>query len=208
MTYTSVTRAAARGIILSNSRSVDSLATLGRMLRSDIWDRMYATAQRRALIWWRNRRVAPGLAARFTVSGATYYGFGERRFKPYRTKPYYHVTGSLERLVLSRRPRTSRRSGTVVTQLAFGGGRLNFLTSAQHRPVVGWKTETRTVGNRTSTRRVPVRGGETYAAAFGRFNRDRPAIEARVQVELRRIMRATAFDKRTGRIKNSLLEVA
>jgi len=212
----SMSRATARGIAFGNSRSVESLAQLGLMLRSDIWDRMMATAQRRALLWWRNRRVAPGLAARFTVSGAAYYGFGARRFNPYRTKPYYHVTGSLERLLLSRKPRTSRKSGTVETRLAYGGGRLNFLTTPNQRPVVGWTTRQTTtvtqVGTGTVTRvysrRVPVRGGDTYAAAFGKFNRDRAAIEARVQVELRRIVRSSAFDKRTGRIKSSLMEAA
>jgi hypothetical protein len=198
----------ARGIIVNNSRSVESLAQLGQMLRSDIWDRMQAAAQRRALLWWQQRRVAPGVAARFTINGAAYYGFGERRFNPYRIKPYYHVSGSLERLVLSHRPRTSRKSGTVETRLAFGGGNLRFLDAPKQRPVVGWTTVTQRIGTsaQVASKRVPVRGGDTYAAAFGRFNRDRPAIEARVQVELRRIMRRTAFDKRTGRIRSALLE--
>lgn len=186
--------------------AVDALRQMENTIRSDIWSRWTAAAQRRALLWWLRRRVAPGVAARFTVSGASYYGFGARQFNPYRIKPYYHVTGSLERLLLSRHPRSSRKSGSVESRLAFGGGSLNFLNTPKQRPVVGWTTISRPIGTSTSvvTRRVPVRGGDTYAAAFGRFTKDRPAIEARVAIELRKIVRASAYTK-NGRLRSSVL---
>lgn len=193
--------------------AVDALRQMENTIRSDIWGRWMAAAQRRALLWWRNRRAPPGVAARFTVAGAAYYGFGVRRFNPYRIKPYYHVTGSLERLVLSRTPRTSRRTGSVESRLAFGGGSLNFLNTPQQRPVVGWTTRqvstitqqrSGTTTTFTSTRRVPVRGGDTYAAAFGAFAKDRPVIEARVAIELRKIVRAAAYTK-AGKLRSSVL---
>jgi hypothetical protein len=186
--------------------AIESLRQIETAIRSDVWSRWMAAAQRRALLWWRDRRVAPGLAARFTVSGAAYYGFGARRFNPYRVKPYYHVSGTLERMLMSRRPRTSRRPGVVESRLAFGGGSLNFLTAANQRPVIGWTTVSRPIGTTTSvaTRRVPVRGGDSYAAAFGRFTRDRLAIEARVAIELRKIVRASAYTKK-GTFRSTVL---
>jgi hypothetical protein len=195
-----------RGVAgLGASRAFQQLRDAESVLRSDVWERYIALAQRNALLWWRNRRVAPGLAARFTISGATYYGFGQRRFNPFTVKPYYHVTGRLEQMLLKRMPRTSRKSGTVETRLAFGGGSLNFLTTPQQRPVVSWTTrQTTTVVQRrdgtttssVSSRRVPVRGGDTYAAAFGRFTKDRPVIEARVAIELRKLVRQRALTKK------------
>lgn len=213
--------------------AVDALRQMENTIRSNVWSRWMAAAQRRALIWWRNRRAPPGVAARFTVSGAAYYGFGARRFNPYRIKPYYQVTGSLERMLLARLPRTSRSTGTVESRLSFGGGSLNFLTTPQQRPVVGWTQVTRTwqitvqgytrkgfmkqglfrnrpntvpnhTTSRTVTKRVPVRGGNTYADAFGSFTKDRPAIEARVAIELRKIVRVSAYTKKGG-IRSSVL---
>jgi hypothetical protein len=215
-----------RGVAgMGASRAFQQLRDAESVLRSDVWERYIALAQRNALIWWRNRRVAPGLAARFTISGATYYGFGQRRFNPYTIKPYYRVTGRLEQMLLKRMPRTSRKSGSVETRLAFGGGSLNFLTTPQQRPVVSWTrvTSTKVISvkehtrqgfmkqgvfrshpntvpahtlTRTVVQRVPVRGGDTYAAAFGRFTKDRPVIEARVAIELRRLVRQRGMTKK------------
>lgn len=193
--------------------AVDALRKLEDAIRSDVWRRWMSAAQRRALLWWRDRRIAPGLAARFTVSGAAYYGFGARRWHPYRLKPYYRVNGGLERLLLARKPRSLRGTGPVESRLAFGGGSLNFLDGPQQRPVVGWtRSQVTTVTQLrsgatttiTSTRRVPVRGGDTYAAAFGRFGKDRAAIEARVAIELRKIVRASAYTRK-GAFRSTVL---
>jgi hypothetical protein len=236
-----MSRAASRGVIASKTRSVDRLAELGRILRSDIWNRYMAAAQRKALIWWRDRTVPPGLAARFTNAGADYYKFGRRLRKPSSLRPFYMVNGDLMRAMAARKPRTrqaSKNGGVVSTQLKFGGGALNFMTTTgkpDMRPVTGWTRTTRAVTEsfnvgsytratkaggsvtvqsysmtrvRTVSKSKPVRSGETHAALFGKFTRDAPAIQARVQVELRRILRRTAFDKRTGMLKSGLLEAA
>lgn len=216
------------GAMLSgSSRAMQELRMIESLIRSDIWNRWVAKAQRNALVWWQQRRVPPGVAARFTISGVTYYGFGSRLRKPYSIPPYYSTrsNGGLEQAILSRKPRTSRMDGTVVSRLAFGGGALNFMTTTSRpdmRPVVGWTrnsraiTETYNVASytrstksgasvtiagysatrtRTLTKSAPVRGGDTYAVAFGRFAKDRPVIQARVLVELRKIVRKAAYTK-------------
>jgi hypothetical protein len=212
-----VTSAAIRG----ESKSVAALQRLSAQIRGDIWNRYMATAQKRALIWWRDRSVSPGLKARFTVSGASYYGFGKRLRKPSSLRPYYNVTGALERALLARKPKTkqaSKNGGIVQTILNFGGLSLNLMTTTAKpdmRGIVGWTRETKTKTEsfniaaytrpwrrgsstivsvpahsmtrvRTYNRHKPVRGGETHAALFGKFHRDAPVIQARVQVELRR----------------------
>jgi len=226
-------------VIRADTKSVDKLRMLGQQIRGDIWNRWMATAQKRALIWWRDRSVPPGLKARFTVAGATYYQFTSRARKPSSLKPYYHVSGSFMRQLAARKPRTkqaSKNAGVVETILKYGGGALNLMTTTSKpdmRGIVGWTRETRTVSESlnvsaytrpwrrgsstivkvpaytmtrtvTRSRSKPVRGGETHAALFGKFTRDAPAIRARVQVELRRIVRSAAFDKRTGLIKSAL----
>jgi len=208
--------------------AMQELRTIENLIRSDIWSRWMALAQRRALVWWQQRRVPPGVAARFTCAGISYYGFGSRTRKPYSLPPYYHVTGSLERALLARKPKTSRSTGQVVSRIAFGGGSLNFMTTASKpdmRPVTGWTRETRTITEsfnvaaysrtwrggsstvvnvqahtvtrqRTVSRSHPVKGGDTFATTFGRFTRDRPVLEARVAIELRRITRKSAYTKK------------
>jgi len=171
------------------------------LIRSDIWAKWIALAQRKAMVWWQQRAVSPGVKARFTVGGASFYGFGPR--VSWRRAPYYHRKGDLERAILGRKPRTSRGSGTVETKVAFGGGSLNFMTTEKMRPIVGWVSKTTSYVSGTGTqaathaftRRVPVRGGPTYAAAFGNFTRDKPVLEARVAIELRHIVKKSAYTK-------------
>jgi hypothetical protein len=237
-----VTRAQiARLVVRSDTKSVAAIQRLALVIRGDIWNRWMAIAQKRALIWWRDRIVPPGLKARFTVAGAKYYGFGMRLRKPSSLMPYFRVSGALEAMLMKRRPKTPRaslNSNIVRTTLKFGGGALNFLMSTgkpDMRPVVGYsvayvqKTETfnvssytrayRTAGGiksvtipsytmtRVAKRRTvtPQRAGEPHGVTFGRFTRDAPAIAARVAVEFRRIVRSSAYDKRTGDLKSSIL---
>jgi hypothetical protein len=183
------------------SKAIQELRLIENLVRSDLWGKWVALAQRKALIWWQQRSVPPGVKARFTTGGAAYYGFGPR--VSWRRPPYYHRKGDLERAILRRKPRTSRESGTVETRVAFGGGSLNFMTTENMRPIVGWvdKTISYTSGTgsqqsaRSFTVRVPARGGPTYAAAFGNFTKDRPVLEARVSIELRRIVKKAAYTK-------------
>ena len=219
--------------------AVAALLRIAEQLRGDLLNRWMALAQKRALIWWRNRRVCPGLRARFTVAGAAYYGFTSRERKPSSLMPYYHISGALEKALMLRKPKTKqakRNGGNVVTRLAYGGHALNLMATTSKpdmRGIVGYSRTSRTitesfhvashirkdssgaasvtvsgydmVRHRDVSRSVPVRGGETHAALFGKFVRDRPAIEARVLVEFRKIVRAQAIDKRTGQIKSSAL---
>lgn len=221
-----------------SSGSIQQLRVLSTLLRSDIWNRWVGIAQRRALIWWQQRRVPPGVAARFTVAGAKFYGFGPRLRKPSLIPPYYTVTGEMERTILARKPKTkqaSKNSGVVESRLAFGGSWLNVMDRENFRQIQGYvrvsrsTTESFNVAsytrktrsgstvkvegysmNRTKTfgRWTPERGGDTHAAIFGKFAKDAPAIQARVAVELRRIVQRSAYDKRTGRIKSSLIPSA
>jgi hypothetical protein len=222
--------------IRGSSLAIQELKRIESLIRSDLWNRYVAKAQRNALVWWQQRTVPPGVKARFSVAGVSYYGFGRRYRKPYSLPPYYKNSGALERAILARKPKTSRASGQVVSRLAFGGGTLNFMTTTSKpnmRGVVGWVRNTRTITERftvpaytrpwrngsstvvkvsaysmTRQRTVgltkPIRGGDTYAASFGRFTRDMPVIEARVAIELRRIVNRAAYTK-GGDVRASLL---
>ncbi len=88
-------------------------------------------AQKEALILWRDRKSAPGIAARFTKAGATYYGFTPRSTKYNKRKgglPDFTYTGKLREMLHGRKPRsiTAGNSDMAVTRLAYGGGALNF----------------------------------------------------------------------------------
>lgn len=231
-------RAAAAVAMRSDTKTVARIQALADQIRGDLWNRWLAIAQKRALIWWRDRSTPPGLKARFTTQGIHYYGFGRRGRKPSTLYPYYHVTGALQRALLARKPRTkqaSKNGGVVQTLLKFGGLSLNLMTTTSKpdmRPVVGVAKNIRTmtesfhVGSyvrtlrsggsitvaaydmtrqRSVTKTTLVRGGETHAALFGKFTRDAPAIQARVAIEMRRIIRASAYDKRTGLFKSSVV---
>lgn len=216
--------------------AVQELRRIEGLIRSDIWNRYVAKAQRQALVWWQQRSVPPGVKARFTIAGVAFYGFGRRGRKPYSLPPYYRHTGALERAILARRPTTSRTSGQVVSRIAFGGGTLNFMTTTgkpDMRGVTGWVRQARTVTEhitvpdytrpwrrgsstvvkvsgysmtreRTVGKTSPIRGGDTFAATFGRFTKDRPVLEARVAIELRRIVNRAAYTK-SGDVRASLL---
>ncbi len=218
------------------SAGIQELRRIEGMIRSDIWSRYVAKAQRQALVWWQHRTVPPGVKARFTVAGVAFYGFGRRARKPYSLPPYYKHTGALERAILARRPTTSRATGQVVSRLAFGGGTLNFMNTTSRpdmRGVTGWTVKSRTISEhftvpsytrsgrrgssttvtvsgysmtrqRTVSRGTPIRGGDTFAATFGRFTKDRPILEARVAVELRNLVNRAAYTK-SGDLRAALL---
>lgn len=221
-------RAVATGAIRSDTKTVARMHALSRQIRGDLWARWMALAQKRALIWWRNRKVTPGLAARFTTAGIPFYGFGPRLRKPASIPPYYLNSERLRDALMKRMPKTARatlRAGNVVTVLKYGGLTLNALMAVKFRQIQSVTTTTTTttatynVASYTrptgpvagysmtrpirSTMTTVTRGGKTHGQLFGEFGRDRPVIEARVQIELRKILRASAYDKRTGLIKSS-----
>lgn len=225
--------------LLQTSAALQKTREIGLLLKSNIWDRFVAKAQRRALMWWKKRTVPPGLAARFTIAGARFYNFGRRGRKPSTLLPYYLDKNNLRPFILSaaRVPKTSRNTGQVVTRLAFGGGTLNFMGNTgkpNMRAVTGWTRTTRTISEnfnvasytrtlrsgtvvkvnsysmsrvRTVSKATQVRGGETHAAMFGNLSKDKPALEARVAIELRKIVEEDAFTK-GGDIKTALLKGA
>lgn len=102
------------------------LAGLVASMRGDLFARWMRRAQKQALIEWRDRKQAPGLAARFEKSNADFYDFSKRS-RPRRT-PFYVKTGKLRDMMSQRKPKAENNRGTdVVTTLKFGGGSLNFL---------------------------------------------------------------------------------
>jgi hypothetical protein len=104
------------------------LAGLVASMKGDLFARWMRRAQKQALIEWRDRKQAPGLAARFEKSGEQFYEFSKRP-RPRRT-PYYVKTGKLRDMMSQRKPKAKNNRGTdVVTALKFGGGALNFLGS-------------------------------------------------------------------------------
>lgn len=126
------------------------LSELVASLKGDLFTRWMKRAQKQALIEWRDRKQAPGLAARFEKSGEGFYDFSKRS-RPRRT-PYYVKTGKL-RAMMSRRTPKARNSGSdVVTTLKFGGGALNALTNKYGVYSVS-KTTTRTQVTVTSHQR-------------------------------------------------------
>lgn len=217
------------------SAGIQELRRIEGLIRSDIWNRYVAKAQRSALVWWQQRSVPPGVKARFTMAGVSYYGYGRRSGKPYNIPPYYKgKNGILEQQALKHRPRTSYANNSVTTRLFFGGQALNVLNTTSRpdmRGVVGWTRQARTISQSfavpnytkplkdgtavkvtgyTMTRQItivrgnPVRGGDTYAQAFGRFTKDIPVISARVAVELRRLVNRVAY-KKNGDLRRALL---
>jgi hypothetical protein len=133
-------------------------------------------------------------------------------------------------MLAKRKPRTIRGTkADVTTRLAYGGGHLNFL--ANIGPVIGEHKEVTRVpivvagyaykhhktakivvvpghaATRKRIRWVFERSSESFADAFGRFDRDRPWIAARVPELFMKIYERAALTK-GGTIRSSVLEGA
>lgn len=208
--------------------ALPDLERLVLQMKDTLFARLMRRAQKAALAEWRDRTTAPGLAARFTDAGAKVYGYGERGRYYYGHKgmlPDYVKTGRLRDMLLKRKPRSSNAGGDDVrTRIAYGGGVLNFLTTIG--PVISEKREVTRVAitidaytykhHKTgalvsvaaypSTRRriryAYQRASESYAAAFGRFDRDRPWIAKRVDELFLLMFRRLAL-KPDGTLKTS-----
>lgn len=208
------------------------LMKLAETLRGDVFARWMKRAQKAALIAWRDRKIMPGLAARFTREGASFYRFSptpNRYAKSKGNLPEYVKTGRLRDLMRTRMTR-SKHGADVVTSIRFGGGPLNFLTAiggvvtTRKDKVTGtelvnaYSYPRRTKAGATVTisvasygrrysrvRTTLIRSGISYAAQFGDLSRDREWIRVRSLVEFRRILRGAAFDK-NGVLKSTVLE--
>lgn len=139
----------------------------------DRWRTIMAKAQRAALATWRDRKEHPGLAARFERSAyraGVSYGYALRRGDARRQaanrlrtpqRPY-HASGALATMMSKRKPKTKRSdgSGQVRSNLAIGGGALNFL--GQKYPATYQLAVVRT------TQIVPASSVGSYTTASGR----------------------------------------
>jgi hypothetical protein len=207
------------------------LGGLVAQLRSNIFRRWMSLAQKRALIWWQQRRQAPGLLARFTKSGNAFYGFAKRASSYRRRKgnlPDFIFTGRLRDALMQRKPVSLHGGQVVRTVLKIGGGSLNFLKNkVPLRAVpstIGYVTTqvgayTRTTPRGTAqvvshrrrvphaTRNPPVPAGRSYGEEFSDLSKDMQAIQTRVMVEFRRIVARMAYTKRGG-LRSSVVDPA
>lgn len=207
---------------------------LAKSLKSDLFVRWMKRAQKQALIEWRDRTEAPGLAARFTEAGKSYYNFSNRVNK--KRAPYV-LSGALRKMLLQRKPQARRSDKTeVVTFLKFGGGALNFLdkiygtrstTTSLTTTVATVKSYQRGDANVTTTNGTFIRRGGTvqgyqinhvsktikkikspnsYAEEFAQFTKDGPWIAQRARALFALIARKSSVDRRTGGIKSTVLQ--
>ncbi len=220
--------------MIATANPLPDLQRLVDQLRGDLFARWMARAQKGALLEWRDRMQAPGLAARFTFAGNDFYGFKGQHGRSYFVQkgrlPDYVKTGHFRDMLAKRKPRTVRGSKVdVTTRLAYGGGVLNFL--ANIGPVIGEHKEVTRVpivvagyaykhhktakivvvpGHAATRRRIRwvfERSSESFADAFGKFDRDRPWIANRVGELFQVIVQRAALTK-NGTIRSSVLEEA
>jgi hypothetical protein len=218
---------------MNNAPVFKDLNNLAQSLRSDIFVRFMKRAQKQALLEWRDRTTAPGLAARFTKAGKSFYGFSDRVNK--KRDPYVK-TGQLRTMLSKRRPHSKRSTDTeVVTALKFGGGALNFLSKKYGTKSKTTSYTTTVVQVRAAQRRAHnfVRSGKSFArrggpvsgysqakttatvnrikspvsfaSEFAQFTHDGPWISQRARTLFATITRKAVIDRRTGGIKSSYL---
>ncbi len=198
---------------------LDRLVT---QLRGDLFVRWMKQAQKAALIEWRDRTEAPGLAARFTKTGDGFYNFTPRTKKYNRRKgglPDFVYTTGLREMIKSREPK-SLNNGNVeaITRIKFGGGALNFLTAVKKMvgfsiTVLASKTHIKAYfrkgksvrgyeGTRKRRRINKQLGAVSYADEYGRLDKDIPWLRAKVLENFNRIFRRAALTKR-GTLKSN-----
>lgn len=205
------------------------LLTLVEFLRGDLYVRFMRRAQKQALIEWRDRSNPPGLDARFTEEGKSFYDFS-RRQRPRRGKGYFIHSGALRRMMKTRQPRSlNTRKDTVVTTMKYGGGALSFLVDVRGTRSISRSHTVAAVQVRGHTRRgiggiativqvktysqqhridktVRNKASLPYSAEFARFIRDQAWIEKRTGQLFLMIVRRAVLDRRTGGVKSSMLE--
>ena len=201
------------------------LDRLVAQLRGDLFVRWMKQAQKAALIDWRDRSGTPGLAARFTKAGDSYYGFTPRS-KSYNKKkgglPDFVFTSALREMMKSRQPKSINNGNTeAITRIKFGGGALNFLQSVKKTlgftiTVSSTKTAVEAYfrrgkavkgyqGTRKHRTISTTRGTVDYAEEYGRLGRDIPWLKSKVQENFIRIFRKAALTK-GGTLKSRLAD--
>lgn len=103
------------------------------LFRDQYLYRWMRSAQKRAVIAWRDRREYPGLAFRFSDEGKRRYGFSDRTGRYDNSKHYapdYVNTGRFRDALLARQPKSVNTGGdTVITRFSIFGGALNLMGS-------------------------------------------------------------------------------
>ncbi len=210
--------------------ALPDLEALVAQMKAGFFSRLMRAAQKQALTEWRDRREAPGLAARFTDAGHTFYGFGQRWGHYWLKKgslPDFVKTGRLRDTVLKRKPKSKNAGGTdVVSRIAYGGGALNFLVNVggitnisrvtERVPIVvaGYAYKHHKTGSivsvaghaatRKRIRTVVTRSSRSYADEYGDFTRDRPWIAQRVGEVFGELFKRTALTK-GGQLKSKAM---
>lgn len=213
---------------MSDSATPDIDALIAQ-LKDNIFTRWMKAAQRQALKEWRDRMVAPGLAARFTREGDTFYGFTPRYGKTDARKGYlpdFVKTGSLRDSMKNRKPLSQNGISDAITRMKYGGGALNFMTDKR-----GVKEELRvpvtkvaSIGNYTRVvqgatvnvtaytaerKGIQVQiqhGTKSYSAEFAEFSKDAPWIKERVNQIFGEIVRSATM--KNGQIRARYREAA
>lgn len=113
--------------------SLPDLDSLAQQLKSGLYLRYMRAAQKMALLEWRDRTAAPGLAARFVYANRKIYNFADRTGRYDQRKGYlpdYVFSSALRDAMKTREPVSVNGGGTeAVTRMKYGGGHLNFLTT-------------------------------------------------------------------------------
>lgn len=171
-------------------------------------------AQRAAWMEYRDNKVFPGAAFRFTKSAKGVMGFSHRSFKHDKRKghlPDYVFTGRFRDAVLARNPKTSQEGAIVRTKFSIFGGVMNLLTaksgvesSAQIKGLVKRYAHQRRAksGNIVSVREYMQRGfirgnpsGKSYAEEWGFRPEEVAWVGQRTDAIGTQLYNATAFDK-------------
>lgn len=201
-----------------------------KQLKGDIFMRWMRQAQKQALTEWRDRKTAPGLAARFEDAGNKFYDFTNRYGKSDQRKGYlpdFVRTGSLrDSMHLRKAVSINSTPGEAITRMKYGGGALNFLDnkygclSQTHVPTVKivsipayTRTEKKTgasvhVTAYTAERRGDqvqiVHASKAYSAEYAEFSKDAPWLKARTNEIFGAIVRSATM--KNGQIKARYLE--
>jgi len=176
-----------------------------KQLRGDIFMRWMKQAQQQALLEWRDRKIAPGLAARFEDAGNKFYEFTNRTGKYDSQKGYlpdFVRTGSLRDSMKMREARSQNNTTEAITRLKYGGGALNLLVdkfgvkSVTRIPTVVvtsipayTRIEKKTgatvhvtgyYAERHGVHVTTTHASKSYSAEFAEFSKDAPWLKQRV----------------------------
>ncbi len=187
------------------------------------------TAQRDAVLEWRDRTIPPGVAVRFSPLGKLFYGFSNRKSKKAGSVDYVK-TGSFRDQLAKRKPKTAVNGGIVSTKFSIGGGAMNligdlrgikrqeYLRQTKQVAVRGYMRTTYNHSNHPSVNRSPVRGysqmrtstkstytpaDRTYREEFALIPADLEFINFKAEQNFIEEYRAAAFTSK-GQLRQSV----